>query len=137
MPSPLKWGLSDDDVATLEHLCDTHNDLQAQLVSAEKERQEAISEATHYKYGISQALGELSTIRRYLAECFEVALMATTAQERHPCDCHSFLQLDYCSLTWFTPDPGRSSSNTARLPLGCTVGADEVSTFYLMLSIDV
>jgi hypothetical protein len=99
VPSPLKSGLSHDDVATLEHLCKMHNDLQDKLVSAEKERQEAINKATHYQYGISQALGELSTIRQYLAKCFEVALATATAtQEHHPCDCHSFFQLDHCSL---------------------------------------
>jgi hypothetical protein len=104
VPSPLKSVLSHDNVATLEHLCERHNDLQDQLVSAEKERQEAINEAIHYQYGISQALGELSIVRRCLAECFEVAFAMTTtaAQERHPY-------------------PGRSSS--PHLPPACEVGA--------------
>jgi hypothetical protein len=46
-----------------------HNLLQDQLVAAEKERQEVLTDATLYEIGVFQAIQQLEDIRIHVTEC--------------------------------------------------------------------
>jgi hypothetical protein len=79
---------------TLDHLCNMHNILQDQLVSAERERQEAIVGATMYELGVFEAVKQLRILRDQLNDCFQAAYkkvskeLASSTQQAHPPPCN-------------------------------------------------
>lgn len=84
IPLPLKSRLNRNDVTTLDHLCAMHNLLQDQLVAAEKERQEVLTDATLYEIGVFQAIQQLEDIRIHVTECLRIALAKPRSTEDLP-----------------------------------------------------
>jgi hypothetical protein len=69
VPSSLRSKLDPNQLQALDHLCTSHNVLQADLIKTEKRRQQLIQDALSYEPDIAEAILYLNDLRHHVAEC--------------------------------------------------------------------